>query len=545
MQEGQPEITPLEYDEEYRPRLAARELLRRRRARHSLVEYARSVEIPGVPVTDDENEVLRPVETSMAIHHRKMLEAMERTIEKPMGRLMVFAPPGSAKSSYASVVAPAWCVSKWEQYRVIQGSYGAKQAAKQSRRARQLCRTPLHRAIWADRPMLNPESRAADAWELTNGSQYMSAGFQTGITGNRADLFIIDDPFKNREEADSPVMREKVESEYYDSVTTRAKPGMSIIAIFTRWHPLDLGGMILPDDYDGRSGMVLCKDGQWWEILNIPAKAEHEDDPLGRDLGEYLWPEWWPKEHWAQWENNPRAARTWAALYQQRPSLGEGLEFKREWFRWYDPDVPVGTSGGRPKDLVFYGASDYATLEDKGDFTEHGVCGIDEKRNFVWTDWWYGQKTTDVTVAEWATLCQRNRPKAWWHEGGPIGNAIGPALRDTMRRSNPAFYTSLKALTSIKNKATKLNVAQKVAAEGRMWLPLKRPWATRVVDQLCAFPAVKHDDACDLVGLLCRGIDEMINPWSSTAEKRKGIKPFSVAWLEMEGDGTELTPRHT
>jgi hypothetical protein len=117
MQEGQPEITPLEYDEEYRPRLAARELLRRRRARHSLVEYARSVEIPGVPVTDDENEVLRPVETSMAIHHRKMLEAMERTIEKPMGRLMVFAPPGSAKSSYASVVAPAWCVSKWEQYR--------------------------------------------------------------------------------------------------------------------------------------------------------------------------------------------------------------------------------------------------------------------------------------------------------------------------------------------------------------------------------------------------------------------------------------------
>lgn len=539
------EVELLSPEADERPRLAARELLRRRMARGSLVEYARSVDIPNVPLTDDDDEILKPAHLTLALHHRLMLEHMERVILRPMGRGMCFAPPGSAKSTYGSVVAPTWCMGKWPGSRYIEGSYGAKQAAKQSRRARTLARSRQFQAIWQERPTLHPEQRAADAWKLTNESEYMSAGFQTGITGNRANGIVIDDPFKNREEADSPVMREKVIDEYNDSVKTRLLPGAWVYAIFTRWHPLDLGGLLLPDDYDGRSGMVLCKDGAWWDILNIQAKCEREDDPLGRAMGEYLWPEYYPKEHWQQFELNPQASRTWAALYQQKPSLGEGLEFKREWFKWYDPDVPPGQPGGMPKSVVNYMASDYATLENKGDFTEHGVAGIDESRHFWWHDWWFGQKTTDVTVAEWAAMCGRHRPRGYWHEGGPIGQAIAPSLRDHMRHSNPPFFTKINSLPSIKNKAVKLNSAQKVAAEGRMHLPLKRAWATRLVDQLCAFPAVPFDDACDLVGLLCRGIDEMMNPYSVVEQRRAGLIPFSAAWLEYDGDEDQWKPRHT
>jgi hypothetical protein len=78
-----------------------------------------------------------------------------------------------------------------------------------------------------------------------------------------------------------------------------------------------------------------------------------------------------------------------------------------------------------------------------------------------------------------------------------------------------------------------------------MHLPLKRAWATRLVDQLCAFPAVPHDDACDTLGLLCRGIDEMMNPYSVVTTRREGLKPFTGAWLEYDGDDETWTPRHS
>jgi len=105
---------------------AAAELLRRQRARASLVEFSQSIEIPGVPlidVPDDEDDdgklvnrfeaqqvQYTPVESRVALHHLLLMQALQRTIETPRGRLMVFMPPGSAKSTYASVVAPAWAM---------------------------------------------------------------------------------------------------------------------------------------------------------------------------------------------------------------------------------------------------------------------------------------------------------------------------------------------------------------------------------------------------------------------------------------------------
>jgi hypothetical protein len=168
----------------------------------------------------------------------------------------------------------------------------------------------------------------------------MAAGLLAGITGNRADGVIIDDPVANREQADSATIREKIYSEYIDTAMTRAKPGMWAIIIQTRWHEEDLAGAILPADYAGESGMLDCRDGQRWEVLCIPAEAEREDDVLGRKVGEFLWPEWFPKEHWSTWRDNPRAARTWSALYQQRPAPFTGVHFNREMFKMYNPDLP-------------------------------------------------------------------------------------------------------------------------------------------------------------------------------------------------------------
>lgn len=526
---------------------AALELLRRKRARESLVEYARAIDIPGAPAIEDQlSEQFKPVETSLAKHHRLICEAVQRTMTTPYGRLMILAPPGSAKSSYTSVVSPSWALSRTPGYRIILASYAQEIANKQSRKARSLCRQDKHISIWQDRPILTNDQKAVHQWALSNGSEFMAAGIQAGITGNRANGIIIDDPFKGREDADSETIRQKVMDEYQDSVTTRLLPGGWIILINTRWHQADLSGSILPEDYDGRSGRVLCQDGQWWEVLNMPAKCEHETDPIGRKIGEYIWPEWFPEKHWATWEHNPRAARTWASLFQQRPTAGEGLEFKREWFQWYDPDVPAGQQGGRPERLTFYGATDVATKEDKGDYSEHGVAGYAESGDLYFVDWWYGQKTTDVTIANAIALMIRWAPWRWADEGGPIDNAIRPALMKAMREAQPeAIHVPIQSLTSIKNKAVKLNSLQARVAARKVWLPLKRAWATRLVDQLCSFPAGKYDDAADCAGLLARLIDDMIAPHKPRSESRaRGVRPFSVEWLESSDMSDVIKPRY-
>lgn len=529
---------------------AVAEVLRRQRARASLAEYASAIDIPGAPVKDDDEcEVFKSIETRVALHHRVICQEIQACMEKPMGRLMIFAPPGSAKSSYASVVAPVWAMQKWKGYQIILASYGTDLARKHSRKARALARQEKSQTIWEDRPALNGDQRAVDAWALSNGSNYMGAGLLAGITGNRADCAIVDDPVAGRQEADSPTDQKNVEEAYRDDLKSRLKPNASIIIIQTRWNENDLSGSILPLDYNGESGDVLCRDGQVWRVLNIPAEAERPDDPLGRAPGEFLWPEWFPEAHWLMHKNDPRGQRTWASLYQQRPTAAEGIEFKREWFKWYDPDLPPGTPGlfgnapGRPKYLTKYGATDFATKEDRSaDFSEHGGVGIDPVGAVWFLDWWFGQKTTDVTVSQWIMMLRRGQYLRWWHEGGPIGQAMTPVMLAEMRKAR--VFTLLEPKTSIKNKAVKLASFQALAAAGLVWFPLKRPWASRVVDQLCAFPSGRHDDAADVCGLIGRGIDEMAMPYVPSEPSREKLIPFTGTWLEYEEKPYDPRPRY-
>lgn len=345
--------------------VAAAEILRRQRARASLAEYSQAIEIPGVPnasfddteediIYDDDGKpigggklltglapdpIYQPIESRVALHHYLMMLQIQRTIETPRGRGMIFAPPGSAKSTYASVIGVSWAMGRKRNQQIGLTSYGSSIAAKQSRKVRTIVKNPRWSALWPERPVLLSDQKAVDDWSLTNGSSLMSAGLLAGITGNRFDGVVIDDPVRNREEADSSTIREKIYNEYIDTVLTRAKPAMWVLLIQTRWHEDDLAGSILPASYEGESGLIHCRDGQVWDVLCIPAEAERVDDPLGRKPGDFLWPEWFPKEHWNPWRNNPRAARTWAALYQQRPAPFTGIHFNRDMFQYYDPNL--------------------------------------------------------------------------------------------------------------------------------------------------------------------------------------------------------------
>lgn len=306
---------------------ATLELKRRRIGRSSLVGYANAIEIPGKPASDDEDAWLfKPIETSLATHHKLLLDALDRTMAQKHGRLMVFMPPGSAKSTYCSVVAPTKYMGSRPHSKIILASYGSELARRHGRRARHIVRSPKYRAMF--RCGISNETSAADEWALTNGSEYLACGILAGITGNRAHGIVIDDPVRGREQADSKTIRDKTWDAYSDDLLTRLIPGGWLALVQTRWHEDDLAGRLLPKDYKGQSGMIECRDGKVWEVINLPAQCERADDPLGRQIGEMLWPEWFDEGHWSQFRNQ---SRTWAALFQQRPRPDEGGIFKEAW----------------------------------------------------------------------------------------------------------------------------------------------------------------------------------------------------------------------
>lgn len=322
------------------PAAAARELLRRRRGRASLVGYSNAVPIPGKPASEDPDEWLfRPVETTVAAHHLLILEVIERAASRPYGRFMLFLPPGSAKSTYASVVAPTYFMGKRPGTKIILASYGSDLARKHGKRARQIVRSPEFSSLFGC--TISPDTSAANEWALTNGSEYLAAGLMAGLTGNRAHGALIDDPVKGREQAESPTIRQKTWEAYIDDLSTRLIPGGWMGIIQTRWHEDDLAGRLLPKNYNGESGIIRCNDGRDWEVVNLPAECERDDDPLGRRIGEMLWPEWFDESYWA---DKRKSSRTWASLFQQRPRPDEGGIFKDAWCRQRYRTIPQQAS---------------------------------------------------------------------------------------------------------------------------------------------------------------------------------------------------------
>lgn len=510
------------------PGLAARELMRRKEGRASLKGFAKAIDVPGRPVGEDDDAWLfNPVESPLAYHHEVILEAVERCILTRGGRLMIFAPPGSAKSSYASVVAPAWACGKIPGSRVILASYAQSIAEKQSKRARQICRSAKFSTLYGT--TIPKGSEAAGQWALDNGSEFMATGIMGAVTGSRASVLVIDDPVAGREEADSETIRDKTWDAYIDDLSTRLIPGASVIIIQTRWHEDDLSGRILPEDYDGASGVIRCRDGRDWEVLNIQAKAERLDDPLHRPLGGYMWPEWFDASHWAMFESNPspQAQRTWTALFQQRPAADTGGQFERAWFDGGTDAAGVNRESTRyraselpPLDRMrIFGGSDWAVTEKTtADFTEHGVWGVDDEGTLWALDWDYGQVKTDVGVGKFITLVKAWHPIAWAGESGKDENAVQPWRDRAMIEQRSMVAVEL--LPNTQDKIAKVASFRALASLGRVRFPRDSIWAERVIGQLVKFPVAAHDDAVDVCGLAGRMIDRM---WKAP------IRPADVA----------------
>jgi predicted phage terminase large subunit-like protein len=279
------------------PRLLEVERQNRRSIRTSLIEWARFA--------------LAPLGQQPARHHIRLIDELTAISAGDCDRLMVLMPPGSAKSTYASVLFPVWWFTQHPASAVIAASHTADLGAHFGRQVRNLIAE--HDVLLGY--SVARDKRAAGRWQTTRKGNYHSVGVRGPIVGRRADLVLIDDPVKSQAEADSVTHRDHVWAWYRSDLITRLKPGGRIVLIMTRWHEDDLGGRIL-------------RNPEGWRCLSLPALAE-ADDPLGRSPGDPLWPEWEGHDALAR----KRAAigeRAWAALFQQQPRPLNGGLFRIE-----------------------------------------------------------------------------------------------------------------------------------------------------------------------------------------------------------------------
>lgn len=235
---------------------------------------------------------------------------LDRITGGEINRLMLFLPPRHAKSETTTVRYPAWRLERDRKLRVIVAAYNQTLANKFSRKTRRIAR---------ERIPLSTERNAAEDWETTEGGGLRAVGVGGGVTGQGGDLIIIDDPVKNREEADSLTYRDKVWDWYTDDLYTRLEPGAAMILIMTRWHQDDLAGRILASD-----------DGPNWTVVHLPAMAM-EHDALGRRPGEPLWPERYDAADFARIRGSI-GDRGWYALYQGIPQPDGGAIFLSDWW---------------------------------------------------------------------------------------------------------------------------------------------------------------------------------------------------------------------
>ena len=472
-------------------------------------------------VEDKEVEEFKPRKHLFGAHHLLWLDCLQKIEDGKIKRLLGLLPPGAGKSIFSSVVFPTHYMGRFKNSSVIVASYGSELPRKFGRRARSIVQQPIYNRIFGT--ALSDESKAADEWALANGSEWMAAGILTGITGNRADGIIWDDLIKGREQADSDVVRSKTWDAYVDDLLTRKKPQAWEIGISTRWHEDDVPGRILPEDYNGESGFIQCRDGNEWYVVCLPAECEREDDILGRQIGEILWPEWFSKEMFAPFKRNPR---TWSSLYQQRPAPDSGVLFKGEWLKSFEQDSQTGLPQGFAQgDLNIYGASDYAVTQGRENYTVHIVVGLDYKNNIYILDLWRKQETSDQWVEAFCDLVKKWKPLGWAEETGQINASVGPFLNKRMRERQA--YVARAQFPSTKSKAMRAQSIIGRMAQNGLYCPFGAHWFSEFRKELLLFDAGRFDDQVDALSLIGQVLDKMIPAEQSTLTESKP-KVFST-----------------
>lgn len=410
-------------------------------------------------------------------------------------RLMLCLPPRHGKSELASRKFPAYVFGRYPDMSIIGTSYSADLASRMNRDVQRVMDRPEYGRIFPDSTLAAKNirhtasgnyMRNSDIFEIVgHHGSYRSAGVGGGITGMGGDILIVDDPIKDRAEADSPTIRRKVWEWYTSTLYTRLAPGGGILVINTRWHMDDLSGRLLEAAASGA--------GDQWKVVNFPAIAEH--DERHRKAGEALHPERYPL---TQLEAIRKAigTRDWEALYQQRPVPDGGNIFRAEWLKfWLEKDLP------RKFDQMVISWD--MTFKDNSDtdFVVGQVWGAKGANRYL-LDQVRARMGFTATLDAFVALANK-----WPHAARKLieDKANGPAIIDCLKNHVPGIVP----VEPDGSKTARAHAVTALFEAGNVFIPhpQERTWANEYILELTQFPGAAHDDQVDATTQALRSME--------------------------------------
>lgn len=425
-----------------------------------------------------------------ARHHKIIIDALMRLLSGESKRLIITAPPGSAKSTYSSVAFPAFFVG-YHTGLIISASHTAGLAEDFGKKVRNIVHSEEYRKVFPDVYIPN-DNRAAANWGTNTNSSYFAAGVGTAIAGRRGNLAVVDDPYPGRSEAWSPAYRRRTRDWFFNDLQPRLHPGAPIILIQTRWHPEDLAGEILARQEAGETV------GYKWEHINFVALVEDEEDkeqdPLGRDIGEALWPEWQPAEDLERMRSSFSDHSHWLALYQQKPVNPEGNLVSKNWLKYYSRPIA--------EENILYRFQTWDTASStsaKAAFTVGLTIAVTKDKDYVVEDMFRDKIDFPTQMRTVRDLYFEKGASICYIENKQTGASLLQSLK------NKGMNLVSCEPRGQGDKEVRFEAITPVIEAGRLLIPVHAPWRKEFDTEITQFPG---GHKADIVDALSQGISK-------------------------------------
>lgn len=398
----------------------------------------------------------------------------------------------------------AWVSGLHPDWDIAVASYSDTMAEDMGADTRAILTSAQHKTVFPSYRLRRGGTSKSNI-QTDTGGRLVFVGRGGALTGRGMHLGIGDDLFKDHEEARSQTIRDQAWNWFTKVFMTRRMGRKLVILTFTRWHPDDIIGRITDPENPYYNAIEASK----WKIIRLPAIAE-EDDPIGRQPGEALWPTRYDLDFLqSQQRLDPLG---FAALYQQRPTVADGILFRRETLQFYTPDQ-------LPTDLRIYAASDHAVgTKQRNDPSCLGKVGVDRQNNIYILEVDWRRMASDVAVEAMLTMMNGPRkPLYWWAERGHISKSIGPFLRKRMEETGT--YINLIEVTPAVDKEQRAQSIAGRVAMGKVFFPKNAWWTEKAINELLAFPNGTHDDFVDMLAYIGLGLESQYGPGTARSQK--------------------------
>lgn len=498
------------------------------RARDSLLTFMRYI-------MPDPNDVEDSDKSRYEVHrlHEVLGEALEKVQKGEILRLAISMPPQMGKSAICTRGFPAWYMGKTPWRNVIVGTYNQTFAGDFGEDVRAIMIGQRYQDVFKTR--LRTGSKSKEQLVTEEGGKISFIGRDGSGTGKSADLFIIDDPYKNKADADSLATRDEVWGFFTRVMNTRMLNTGAVIIIHTRWHEDDLIGR-LTDPTNPHYNADVAKH---WTYINIPEIMDDEKiaSILGKKVGDALWPERRSLEML-------KVARLmdpvgFSALHMGKPTPPEGAFYQIEHLKGYEHKQ-------LPKNMRYYLSGDLAVSTKYGaDKTAIGIWGVDESAEpSLWlmpTLYW--KKAGADEWVEWMLdQCGSYGILTAYMEKGQIDTAIGPFLDRRMMertRAGKGNFVHIEKFPVVGDKGKRSQSFRTLCAMGRVRFPTFAPWWPAAKEQMLKFTGTgndKEDDFCDMCGIMGQASAQLI---SAGVKKENNViepKVGTLAWTRWAAD---------